>query len=319
MNLSNLQGAYEDIGMGARAISLGGAYTALAGDINTLYYNAGGLGHLTKNEAIFNFSRMYWGIENDILYNASIGLGIQNINLGSFGFAIKYFYSELYQENELYLSYANRLMNNLYAGFSIKMLYKSYAANGYTKIDPVFSGGTSKMGLTCDVGLLYKLSRIIQAGASCANVTHPDMGLKNESRVPLILRGGLAFLLDDLFFGQKKGVLSDLHLVADETYRNKQHKITGGLEVSFFRVLSLRGAYSWGTDRLTHISTGLGFNMNYKYPSEILKKESGKDDYQVVEIEKVLNIVVNYAFTFYLNGAQEDTYGNHYLEIGAKF
>ncbi|MBI5244034.1 MAG: UPF0164 family protein, partial [Elusimicrobia bacterium] len=42
--------AFLKIGTGARAEAMGGAYTAIADDVNALYYNPGGLAALKKSE-----------------------------------------------------------------------------------------------------------------------------------------------------------------------------------------------------------------------------------------------------------------------------
>ena len=42
------------IGVGPRAIGMGGAYTALADDINAMYWNPAGLSRMNSKEAFFN-------------------------------------------------------------------------------------------------------------------------------------------------------------------------------------------------------------------------------------------------------------------------
>src|SRR5690242_10900804 len=70
---------------GARAVALGGAYTALASDSNALLYNPGGLGFLATNEATFMHNQYVQGLNQEYVgFASSIGLGAQlnYVNLG---------------------------------------------------------------------------------------------------------------------------------------------------------------------------------------------------------------------------------------------
>ncbi len=72
------------IGAGARAIGMGGAYTALATDILSIYWNPAGLARINgAGEAIFNHAE--WLADTDYDFAAfSLNAG----NLGSFGFHV---------------------------------------------------------------------------------------------------------------------------------------------------------------------------------------------------------------------------------------
>ncbi|MCB0296475.1 MAG: UPF0164 family protein, partial [Calditrichaeota bacterium] len=72
------------IGAGARPIGMGGAYTALANDILSIYWNPAGLSRVIGNgEAAFNHAE--WLAETNYDFAAfSMNVG----SLGSFGFQI---------------------------------------------------------------------------------------------------------------------------------------------------------------------------------------------------------------------------------------
>lgn len=59
--------SFLDIGVGARALGMGGAYTALADDANSLYWNPGGLAKLEKREFTASHAEMYESTRLDFM------------------------------------------------------------------------------------------------------------------------------------------------------------------------------------------------------------------------------------------------------------
>lgn len=59
--------AFLDIGVGARALGMGGAYTALADDANALYWNPAGLSKLEKREFTASHAEMFESTRLDFL------------------------------------------------------------------------------------------------------------------------------------------------------------------------------------------------------------------------------------------------------------
>ncbi len=59
--------SFLNIGVGARALGMGGAYTALADDANALYWNAAGLSRLEKREFTASHAEMYESTRLDYL------------------------------------------------------------------------------------------------------------------------------------------------------------------------------------------------------------------------------------------------------------
>jgi hypothetical protein len=59
--------SFLDIGVGARALGMGGAYTALADDVNALYWNPAGLSKLEKREATASHAEMFESTRLDFL------------------------------------------------------------------------------------------------------------------------------------------------------------------------------------------------------------------------------------------------------------
>jgi len=59
--------SFLDIGVGARALGMGGAYTALADDANSLYWNPAGLAKLEKREFTASHAEMFESTRLDFL------------------------------------------------------------------------------------------------------------------------------------------------------------------------------------------------------------------------------------------------------------
>ena len=69
--------AFDDMGIGARPLGMGGAFVAVADAANAAMYNPAGLGYMTAAEAGFTHVRMFSGVVN---YNyAGIVLPLRNL------------------------------------------------------------------------------------------------------------------------------------------------------------------------------------------------------------------------------------------------
>jgi hypothetical protein len=90
-NVGNRSAEFLTIGVSARAVALGGAYTAIADDITSLYWNPAGLGFLEGSEAFFTVVNLpldvtlsYVGAGASILDGtAAIGGFAEVLNFGS--------------------------------------------------------------------------------------------------------------------------------------------------------------------------------------------------------------------------------------------
>src|SRR5207244_7441434 len=72
------------IGVGARAIAMGEAYAAQADDVNSLYWNPGGLALMQERQASFMYDQMYQGLN---FSNGAIGIPLEN---GAVGGSVSY-------------------------------------------------------------------------------------------------------------------------------------------------------------------------------------------------------------------------------------
>src|SRR5689334_19203379 len=69
-----------NFGVGARAIGMGEAYTAIADDNSSLYWNPAGMALLNQCEATFMYNQVY---ENLQYNHAALGLSMEHGGLGA--------------------------------------------------------------------------------------------------------------------------------------------------------------------------------------------------------------------------------------------
>src|SRR5882672_5499886 len=72
------------VGVGARAIGMGEAYTAQADDVSSLYWNPAGLALMQERQASFMYDQMYQGLS---FQNANVGIPLEN---GAIGGSLSY-------------------------------------------------------------------------------------------------------------------------------------------------------------------------------------------------------------------------------------
>lgn len=288
---------FEDLGVGARPIGMGNAYTALADDVNAIYYNPAGLAQLDECQFTSGYGKLYWGLDDGSnLGSGFIGyahplyhwgtLGAGWLNLGLRG---------LYGENSFIFSYGNRVKKRLLAGLNLKLLCKKYGKTTYTENalidggpgvsgerDPVFSQGYSKTGFSTDLGFLYKFNREYSLGLALTDINQPHMDLKdNKSRVPIGVKSGFLYNSDFLTFA------------FDTTFRGGDINVYSGAEKWFSnRTFGVRAGLGVGSRRFSNLALGASYA---KYLFQF-----------------------DYAFLYPLSGIR-DTYGSHRISLTLRF
>jgi len=171
------------MGVGARALAMGGANVAVANDATAGYWNPAGLSQVEK----FSFSSMVAAnMSEDRKYNYLALAG--KFEFGAIGFSwlnagtsdiMKYSSQEVREgdfdanDHAFLFSYGNA-MENLMVGFNFKVVYQ--------KIDDY-----SKSGVGFDAGVKYAVDEMLHLG-----VTASDLGTKIGESVPATFRIGAA-------------------------------------------------------------------------------------------------------------------------------
>ena len=171
----------------ARAIGIGGAYTALAEDSNAMTYNPGGLGFAPR-EVSFMHSEQMTGTHQEHLAGSVDGFGWQAdyVDLGRVqqttlanpdGAGLG---SVSSNDAAVALGYGRALAPSLSVGGAVKYARESLA-------------GVSASGFAADLGLLYRLSENVRFGGSIRNMGPSVRYISETSPLPLEGRVGAAW------------------------------------------------------------------------------------------------------------------------------
>ena len=257
--------AFQDTGWGTRAGGMGNTFTAIANDPSATLWNPAGIAQLEMLETTFMYNKLFAGID-DVNLSQMYAAGVYPTAIGSFGLTVTDFALwGYYRENTVSASYARDLAEDLgvtfplMAGLNLKYLTHSYMLDSRTKSmdNPVFAGGTSAGGFTPDIGILLKPSDY-SFGFSALNILQPDVGLKTEDNVPMILKFGTAYRGGDWAF------FENITPTVDVSYRKPadntaDFKVSGGIE-SWFNYNTF-AARLGGNDR--EFSFGFSYNKMF--------------------------------------------------------
>jgi tetratricopeptide (TPR) repeat protein len=205
--------AYEDVGVGARVSGLGQAYTAVADDVYSVYYNPAGLATLDRPEFGTTYSKLLMGLSdgsnpsNSFLAYAH---PIEGGRKGTFGAGWNYFtVGGLYRESQLLASYGRGIFartepNRYYVGGTVKYLTRSVggspeASNGISNTgvatgtaDPVLQHA-SKGNLDADLGFLWRVKPRWTVGLMVQHLLTPDVGFSETDRLGRNVKLGGAY------------------------------------------------------------------------------------------------------------------------------
>lgn len=183
-------GEFLSGGAGARALGMGGAYVALAGDVSAVYWNAAGLSRMEFPELILMHAERFAGA---VSYNfgafalphgkdASLGIGVIRLGVDEIPFTrlirsdlplgatfedengavrinraeVDYFFSDA--EYGFFLSYARAKSANFAYGGSVKIVHKGFA-------------GESAWGIGFDLSAQARVWQRLLLGANLQDAT----------------------------------------------------------------------------------------------------------------------------------------------------
>ena len=230
-----------EVGVGAKPLSLGKAYTGGASDTSAIFMNPAGL----ADDPAFKFNSMAGKLLNDINYVSFAGtfsykkigvFGLGYINAGTTGIPlttltstgtqdiINQYGTTDYSSSILYLSYARELMPNLLAGANFKLFMQGFSQNTGAL------AGANGTGTDMDIGIMTKPRKELSIGAVAQNFLPYTMLGKFvwqkggiEEGIPMVLKAGLAANVfgKDGFYRYKD---QDLALYIDSETRPRQNR-----------------------------------------------------------------------------------------------
>ena len=222
---------FDDYEPSPRARAMGGAYSAVGGEANTIFYNPAGLVEL-HNEARIGYCRIF-NSEYLMLKTAAFAsamtpkLGVAAIGVQALD--CDYMDENLESEKVYRLAHGFTLVNDVYT-----QLHVGWSANIYHLAIDSFGDDTA-FGL--DFGALAVLHQRTRIGFTVTNVNGPRMGADNRFELPQRLSAGVAY-------EPYPGVLTTVELKKSfNTATESEDTITqihSGVEVTLFERLALR-------------------------------------------------------------------------------
>lgn len=292
------------IGVGPRAIGMGGAFTALADDINSMYWNPAGLAKMYSREAYFNHvdwisdvNLDYAGFGMDITDFGTVGAFVSIMSMGDM--MVRTLEQpegtgELFNAGAIVLglSYARNLTEEFAIGFNVKYI-NEYIWN------------ENAIGFAFDVGTIYTIPflnqfrlaasisnfgpkmqlegrdilKVTTVGAGEGNVINTNLQL-DEFELPLLFRFGIA--VDAV-----KSAEHRLTFAADAVHPNDNSEyVNSGLEYTWNELFFVRGGYKSLFEEDGEQGLTLGVGINYK----IIGSVKVKLDYAYEDFGRLKNV-----------------------------
>ncbi|MCI0691020.1 PorV/PorQ family protein [candidate division KSB1 bacterium] len=197
-------GEFLNLGVGGRALGMGGAYIALARDVSATYWNPAGLVNIDYPQIMLMHSQQFAGVVKydfgsfAVPFGAHRSLGLSLIRLGVDDIPetrLKNPNEKLSETNRpeivrtfsdaeyaLFLTYAVRRSHNFSLGGNVKIIYKGL-------------GNNSAWGLGFDIAALYIPFGNLNVGLNLQDVTSTVLAWDTGRRELIVpaLKAGLAY------------------------------------------------------------------------------------------------------------------------------
>lgn len=228
---------------GSRQNAMGFAFTSIADDHWSLFYNPAGISKIKNLNAGVYFSPAPFGLKELATGSAVI---TKKFSFGNMGLGFQYYGFELFQENHISIVYAKNLFPEFQ--FGIKLTYNYLNIKNY--------GNDYSIGL--DFGILTSLSDALQLGFAATNLNRPTYGV-NKEKLKQNFSGGISYKPLSNF-------LISMELEKEVRY---PFNFKAGLEYFIIKYLALRFGFNTEPDNFTG---GIGisyskFQFNYSFIS----------------------------------------------------
>jgi len=233
------------LGGGARPLGMGEAYTALADDASSMFYNPAGLSNVNFNEIMTMYNNWFSGITQQMAGGAFptnfgvVAVGYSGLNSGDIqgydanGAATSAFTTS---SSSINLSLGRRISSNLSLGAGVRSISERLESNRASTI-------------AFDAGLKYRFNTQLTVGLSVLNLGSGLKFITEQTPLPTSYRVGAAFATT--MFDE------DLNLDLDIVNYTEASKVNLGIEYIIRDFLSLRLGNSGGIFR-----AGLGLTAN---------------------------------------------------------
>ncbi len=292
------------LNVGPRAIGMGGAFTSIADDITSVYWNPSGTANIVSNEAFFNHTALYSDISHDFAAYATSLSGLGTIGafvsvLSMDDMQVRTIENpegtgEFFNYNTLVLgvNFSKYLTTNFSIGFNVKYIRENL-------------WHMSSEGFAIDIGTLYKIpilnelriassvsnfgtkmqltgrdaTVIYPSGAGEENLINSNIEL-DKFDLPLIFRFGISA---DVI----KEATTRLTIGVDAIHPNDNTEyLNAGTEFSWNEIVFLRAGYNSLFETDSEKGLTLGFGLNYRI-MDVLK---AKIDYAYQDFGRLKSV-----------------------------
>jgi len=250
------------MGVGARAIGMGEAYTAQADDVHSLYYNPGGLALMQQRQASFMYSQM---IQDLKFQHAAIGIPLEN---GAIGASVSYLgYGDIQGFDGSGNPSGDVSANSMVGTLGAAWLGNLWSAGANVKGIREKLADESATGVAFDVGgtVIYPkpvLGSTIRFGAAVQNMGQGLKFLQERDPLPTQWKVGVAALQ---LMNKKLNLSLDYNKA-----RDTDGIVSSGLEFWPVKFVALRTGYIADDNEGAGIRAGIGLrvkgvNFDYAY------------------------------------------------------
>ncbi len=254
-------GEFLYLGVGGRALAMGGAFTAIADDATASYWNPAGLVNVPQREAIFMHSESFGKLLNldylsVVLPSDAGAFGFSAMRLGGGGIkltGIEDPSQPISETNRAYevgeanhadyafnLSYAKKAGDRVSIGVNGKIIYRDIPE-------------TSAWGLGLDLGILYSLRESVKLALVLQDATSTYLSYSTGSKETIApsLKVGLAYQknwrdFDATISGDANFLFEDRSSSSQYVMGSMSADNNYGLEIAYQKILFGRMGFHYG-------------------------------------------------------------------------
>lgn len=238
--------------IGARPLSMGETFVAIADDINAINWNPAGLGNLERPtistmylKGLADTGYYYFGYGQPAGEIGAIAVSVFTLQGGNMEINYTDGTSATKKSEQDYVysfSYARKLNKSISLGANIKFI-SSTLAEDYSTTAYAF-----------DFGGLYKLADKLSLGLVVQNIGTKIKYEEEGDPLPMKIRGGIAYRIMP---NQNHDLIIGMDIVKPNDDSLKEHL---GMEYWFKKTIAIRTGYKIGYD-LDSLTGGVGFKL----------------------------------------------------------